>query len=407
MANKFFEGLGGVITLLISGKNQERIINLALSRGIYIWDIKWQGEKLHLRIRSSAFQALQSIADENSCELEILSKRGLPFIKTLLRRRMGFLGGAAIFVLALYLMSLFVWFIDISGNQKLDSTKILQSATRNGLFRGAAKWNFSSNEVERAMLRELPRLSYVQCEIQGVKVHIRVVEKIWPDEQITGPCHIVAVRDGVVEDILILEGQAKVNTGQVISKGDILISGIVYPAVPEVVDENTPLPENEPSLVRARGVVKARTWYEGYGECPRQTEQKVYNGKQTKALYLKTPWNEICLKKDQRQKALLYKQENKHMIINTPLGRWGIYIKQWREQERKVHKYSEAQALQKAREKGIENLRKKLPKDIKISDSHIELLSSPSDSMVRIKVSIECIEDISQVQPIDETLNSN
>ena len=407
MANKFFDGLGGVITLLIRGKNQERIINLALSRGIYIWDIKWVGENLHLRIRSSAFQALQSIADENGFVLEIQSKKGLPFFKSKMRRRMGFLGGAAIFVLAVYLMSLFVWFIDVSGNKAVDSQKIMQSAMRNGLYRGAAKWHFRSNEVEKAMLRELPRLTYVQCDVQGVKVHIQVVEKVWPDEEISGPCHIIAVRDGVVEDVLVLEGQAKVKVGQVVGRGDILISGLVYPPVPEAIDENSPPPVYEPTLVRARGTVKARTWYEGYGECARKTEYKVFTGKHLQELYFKTPWKDICLKKAQRHKNLLYALEKKQIMINTPWGIGGFYINQWREQEHKVHRYSEAQAMQIAREKGINNLRQKIRADIKISDSHMEVLSSPSDSMVRIKMNIESIEDISRVQPINEALNSN
>jgi len=204
MINKFFNSLGGVITLLVKGKNQERIINLALSRGIYIWDIKWQGNNLYLRIRSSALQAFQAIAEENDFELEIASKRGLPFLKTKARRRIGFLGGAAVFILALYVLSLFVWFIEVDGNKVVDSKQILQSAARNGLYQGSGKWKFSCSEVEKAMLRELPRLTYAQCELRGVKAHIRVVEKVWPDDDFYGPCHIVADRDGVVEDILVL-----------------------------------------------------------------------------------------------------------------------------------------------------------------------------------------------------------
>ena len=127
MINKFFDGLGGVITLLVKGKNQERIINLALSRGIYIWDIKWQGNDLSLRIRSSALQAFQAIAAENDFELEIAGKRGLPFLKTKVQRRIGFIGGAVVFVLALYVMSLFVWFIEVDGNKAVETKQILQS----------------------------------------------------------------------------------------------------------------------------------------------------------------------------------------------------------------------------------------------------------------------------------------
>ncbi|NLV22123.1 MAG: sporulation protein YqfD [Syntrophomonadaceae bacterium] len=403
MINKFFNSLGGVITLLVKGKNQERIINLALSRGIYIWDIKWQGNNLYLRIRSSALQAFQAIAEENDFELEIASKRGLPFLKTKARRRIGFLGGAAVFILALYVLSLFVWFIEVDGNKVVDSKQILQSAARNGLYQGSGKWKFSCSEVEKAMLRELPRLTYAQCELRGVKAHIRVVEKVWPDDDFYGPCHIVADRDGVVEDILVLEGQAIVKRGQVVGHGDILISGIVYPPEPEpeiTEDSEIGAPE-EPSFVRARGTIKARTWYEGYGECPRRLETKILTGKKAWEIKLTTPWKELGLKKAKLSPDGFYKLASKPVKINTPLGIWGIYINQYHEQEKKVQIYTEARATEIARENGFNNLRRKIRPDVQISDSYIEVLSSPSDNLVRIKIAIESIEDISRVQPIE------
>lgn len=401
MINKFFNSLGGVITLLVKGKNQERIINLALSRGIYIWDIKWQGKNLGLCIRSSALEAFQAIAEENGFELEIADRRGLPFLKTKARRRIGFLSGAGLFVLALYALSLFVWFIEVDGNKAVDSQQILQSAAHHGLYQGNGKWKFSCSEVEKAMLRELPRLTYVQCEIQGVRAHIRVVEKVWPEEEYLGPCHIVADRDGVVEDILVLQGQAIVKTGQIVGRGDILISGIVYPPETEFGEtvENEPVPE--PSFVRARGTIKARTWYEGYGECPRRKETKIMTGKTMEEINLTTPWKEVCIKKAKLSKKSFYKPVDKHWTVNTPLGLWGIYMKQYHEQQKKVQSYTEAQAIEIARESGFNNLRRKIQPGVEISDSHIQVLSSPGDAMVRIKVAIESIEDISMVQPIE------
>lgn len=401
MINKFFDGLGGVITLLVKGKNQERIINLALSRGIYIWDIKWQGNDLSLRIRSSALQAFQAIAAENDFELEIAGKRGLPFLKTKVQRRIGFIGGAVVFVLALYVMSLFVWFIEVDGNKAVETKQILQSAARNGLSQGSGKWKFSCSDIENAMLRELPRLTYVQCEIQGVKAHIKVVEKVWPDEEVYGPCHIVADRDGVVEEILVLEGQSIVKPGQVVGRGDILISGIVYPPAPETNDGSELLEPEEPSFVRARGTVKARTWYEGYGECPRRIETKVLTGKTTLGINLITPWKEVCLKKAKLSKNGFYKLVRKRIATNTPPGMWGIYIKKYHEQKKQVQSYTEAQAIEIARESGFNNLRRKIRPGVQISDSYIQVLSSPSDAIVRIKIAIESIEDISRVQPIE------
>ncbi len=399
MANKFFDQLGGVITLRLKGKNQERIINMALSRGIYIWDIKWCGEELHLRVRTSGFKALQSIADENSYELEVISKQGLPFYKSIAKRRMGFLGGAAIFILALYLMSSFIWFIQLSGNKQIKSQQILLAAARYGIYQGAAKWNFSCNKVEESMLRDLPQLSYVECDVRGVKVSIKVVEKILPNGEITGPCHIVAAKDGVVENILVLEGQANVKVGQVVGKGDILISGIVFPTIPYAMEENPP-PVADPYPVRARGTVKAHIWYEGYGECALKTESKVNTGHSSTALYIITPWKQFAVKKSNQTKFAHCRQEQHRWNWATKIGDWGYYKCCFHEQTLKIIKRSEEEAVEIARERGVKKLRQRMPNDVQISDSQLEILSSPSDSIVRVKVSVECIEDISQAQAI-------
>lgn len=406
MAIKLFDEVGGVITLRLKGKNQERVINMALTRGIYIWDIKWRGEDLCLRVRSSGFKALQSIADENGYEIEIVNQRGLPFYKKIMKRRLGLLGGALIFVLTLYLMSSFIWFIEVAGNNKTDAARIVHSAARNGVYVGAAKWNFSPNAVEKAMLRDLPQLSYVHCDIQGVKARIKVVEKILPDKDITGPCHIVAEKDGVIEDILVLNGQANAKVGQVVGQGDILISGIVLPPLPYVMEEAGLPNESEPYMVRARGTVKARTFYEGYGECPLKVESKLLTGSHTASVYFKTPWKQITLRRSQPDYEF-YKVEKRSSILNSSLGQWGIYKRIFHEQKIVVREYREEEAVELAREQGMNNLRRQMPDNWQIIDSRIEILSSPSDSIVRIKVAVECIEDISQTQAINVDEISN
>ena len=124
--------------------------------------------------------------------IELLKSQGLPFYKTIMKRRMGLLAGAVLFILTLYIMSSFVWFVQVSGNNKVDRNRILMTAAHYGIHVGAGKWTFSRTAVEEAMLRDISELAYVQCDIRGVKVNIKVVEKILPDLNITGPCHIVA-----------------------------------------------------------------------------------------------------------------------------------------------------------------------------------------------------------------------
>lgn len=102
MVNRFFEQVGGIIRVRLQGKNLEKVINMALARGIFINDVKRKEDGLHFKIRSSAYSALKSIAEENGYQLEITEKKGIPFYQALLKRRLGFVIGALIFIIALY-----------------------------------------------------------------------------------------------------------------------------------------------------------------------------------------------------------------------------------------------------------------------------------------------------------------
>ena len=44
MINRFFEQVGGIIRVRLQGKNLEKIINMALARGIFINDVKRKEE---------------------------------------------------------------------------------------------------------------------------------------------------------------------------------------------------------------------------------------------------------------------------------------------------------------------------------------------------------------------------
>lgn len=81
MASRFSDRVGGFISLRLRGQYQEKIINLALARGIYIWDIKRDGEYLYLKVRNSGYEAFKAITEEHGFELEILKRDGLPFYR--------------------------------------------------------------------------------------------------------------------------------------------------------------------------------------------------------------------------------------------------------------------------------------------------------------------------------------
>lgn len=401
MNKKIFEHLGGMVSVKLKGNNPEKAINMAMARGIFLWNIKRNADGLSFRVRNSGFQALQSISQENGFELLTTGQQGLPVFKQLAVRRLGFFGGAVFFVLALYLLSSFIWFIEVSGSHVVPKERIMLEASLEGVHRGALKSSFSPREVEAKMLGHIDELSYVRIEVRGVRAHIEVVEKALPSPEITGPCNIVAVRDGVVEEVLVLNGQARVKEGDVVAKGDVLVSGQLDPYTsPYVPEDPEAKAQVKPDLVRARGIIKARVWYEGYGECPMVVERLVLTGRKMRNIYIETPWGKTQLMGDNGEVFSQAQVSRAWKSISTPFGEFGLNVVVQQEQSTKREEYSEIQAVSIARDRALENLGERLQRSEPFNDCKVEVLSSPSDSVLRVKVAVELLEDIGTPQPI-------
>ncbi|HZK43830.1 MAG TPA: sporulation protein YqfD [Syntrophomonadaceae bacterium] len=409
MSNKFFDQVSGIIKVKLNGKKQEKVINMALARGIYIWGIKRTDNNIQFKIRNNSLEALKHIADESGNEIEIVSEEGLPFFKNVFKRRIGFFSGALIFVLTLYFISSFLWFVEVSGNEKIETKKIMLIAAKHGVYQGAAKWNFSCNDVEEAILRDLSDLTYVKVGIKGVKAKIEVVEKVLAKKEITGPCHMVASKNGVVEQVLILEGQANTIQGDVVAKGDILISGLIFPeenmyfTKPEAeeTEETEETEKTEPYYVRARGEVKAVVWYEGYGECKLKSEEITLTQNKQTRIFLKTPWKTFMVKGKNSNDFDLAEQKIDTKVWNTPIGKFGLNKEIMQEKVINIKKYTEKEATKIAQDKATQIAQEKLMGAQKVINTKVEVLSAPSDPILRVKVSIEAIENIAIPEPIN------
>lgn len=393
--NRWLDYLGGIITVRIRGPYPEKIINLALSRGIFLFDVKRDGQDIILSMRRTGYQPLENIAESFGYELEVVKREGLPFYRRILHQRWMLLLGALVFILALYILSSFVWFLDIRGSTTVKPETIAKSAARYGLERWTFKGAVDKNRIEEGILREIPELSYVQVDIKGVRGTVRVVEKILPGEQVTGPCHLVAKKGGVVEEVMVLDGSAMVEKGDIVGLGNILISGMIV-MTEEYPDEVIP----PPRLVRAQGVVKARVWYEGYGEHPLVEETKFLTGNKSGRITLKTPWGKWVIKQP-NETFKSFQSRKSNYQINTPWGKI-LWSQETVEETRvRIKEFEREKALELAREEALANLNNEMKAAEKILTTRTRLISSPSDTVVRIKAEAEVIEDICRSQPIN------
>ena len=99
----------GYLVIRLCGPYPERVINMAMSRGIGIWDIIQEKEGcLLFKIRLGGFKALRFLVRRTGCRMRIVRKRGLPFIIRRAGKRKVLVLGAVFFCLVLYVFNTFV-----------------------------------------------------------------------------------------------------------------------------------------------------------------------------------------------------------------------------------------------------------------------------------------------------------
>lgn len=261
--------LRGFLVLQLHGACLERFINLCVRHGIYLWNIRKESDtRATANVSIRGFFHMREAARKTKTRVRILRKRGLPLFLHRHRKRRAFIAGILLFSLILTLLSSFIWTIEIDGTEKIDKN-LLRNALRScGLDVGVLKYTLKASDIKDDMLREIPALSWLWVEVRGTRAFVHVREKTPKPEIVPAhlPANIVADRDGVIVSCTAARGTARVQEGDTVQKGTLLISGTV-----ETKHGGT-------LLVHAEGVVRAKTWRSASGTFPLSKKTETDSG---------------------------------------------------------------------------------------------------------------------------------
>ena len=111
---------------------------------------------------------------------------------------------------------------------------ILKFLSENNIKAGIKKKNIDGSKIEEEIRLAYEDIGWVSAEVKGTRLIIRIRETNMPTPVIrtTAPSHIVATKDAVIKEIITRSGTPMVKPGDVVRKGDILVSGII-----EVMDD--------------------------------------------------------------------------------------------------------------------------------------------------------------------------
>ena len=222
-----WQNLRGYVTIEVTGFSIERFINMAAHKGIYLWDITYTPAGVYMNVSIKGFKLLRECGRKTRCKYRIRKKNGVPFILHKYRKRKILLGGLLFSITLIYLMSCFVWLIDIKGNERIKRQDLLTFCAREGLHIGAFKYKINNKQLKIDLMNNFHDISWLDIYIKGTRAVIQLTETIQTPQVIdkSAPCNIIASKDGLITSIVTGAGKPLVKQNDVVRKGDILVAG--------------------------------------------------------------------------------------------------------------------------------------------------------------------------------------
>lgn len=272
MISRIFHWITGYACFEVQGQTS-RFLNLAAKSRLTIWHLTRDGEKAVGNIRAREYKELRPISRRCGAKLRCRHKGGLPFYTERLWRRKGLLLGAAAGIALYFFLSSFIWEVQINGLQNLTPVEVETAARSCGVYEGARKDSFSPAGAAHEMMSLVPQLGWVSVNTDGCMVQIEIKEAEEKPEmaETEGPTNIVAAREGKIVGIEAEAGMKRVNIGDVVQKGQLLITGVYDENVSPYTVKKAPI---KSFALQARGSVTAETvrTYEVKSDAFRETE---------------------------------------------------------------------------------------------------------------------------------------
>ena len=378
--------LRGMVVLSATGPFPERLLNLCAQEGVDFWKLSWlDAHTIRFTTRRETLGRLRKLAS-----------RGLPDFLMRFRHRYTFLLGLVLALVAVMLLSRFVLVIQVEGNERVPTARILQELRRQGVRPGVFGPGVDCRQVAQASLLHLEDLSFMAVNLHGTRLQVIVRETIPLPEKLdeSGFYDIVARADGIVLHVEAEQGEAAVQNGDTVRAGDLLISGTMVMEPPKYSD--LPIRTYE---THARGRILARTWRTLEAVMPIPAPVKNLTGETRTLWALELAGVRIPLLGRRDEEGTWDSQETVWQW-NLP-GGIRLPLALQREQRRRYERTEAEPDREAAREMLEESLRRRLEEVIG-EDGSVESTAfqvTEADGLLKVTLQAECQEEIGREIP--------
>lgn len=360
----------GYLKIQIYGYSPERFINLCSNRSILIWGLKNKNNQYEMYLSVKDFRKLKPLLKKTNTKLKITERHGLPFFLHKYRKRKMFFGGIILFLSILYILSLFIWDIDISGNYSRTDDVIIGFLNQNDVYHGILKNKISCEEIEQMLRSEYNDIIWASAQIKGTRLLIQIQENtdVGPIKENTTPSDIIAPKDCIITSIITRKGTPMVTKGDVVKKGDVLVSGRV-----DVYNDNGEIADYQYYAADADIYVKSIQEYNEQFNL--KYIQKTYTGNQKLRYYLKILNKKINIfnRKISYNEYDIFTNETQLKLgtnFYLPLTLGKVQVQQYISEEKT---YTKEQAISRGKDQLSEFCEKLIEKGVQIVENNVKI----------------------------------
>ncbi len=139
--------LYGFAKIHLRGIHINRFVNLCKARDIKLWNLEQKEDEIFFFTASKDIARLEEPARKTGSDVEVLRVYGIREFIRKNKKRIPFVAGFILFAVLIYIQSLFIWEISVSGESDYTSDEILQHINEYYVQTGTPK---SKSRLRRA-----------------------------------------------------------------------------------------------------------------------------------------------------------------------------------------------------------------------------------------------------------------
>lgn len=227
----------GYYVLTVEGIETESFLNYLIRNKIYVYNVnRINKTKIQFSINREDYRRLKKIHRSSKFDIKVKNKTGIPFIAKRIYTYRGMLVCAIISLIVLMSTSLFVTDVYITAPEGIDKESLKNELYKEGVKPGVYKKSIDRKIVRDNIMGKFDDIAYVSINVKGTNIFVNITKKeeSQNEEDSSNYCNIIATKDGIIEKVVARSGEALVEEGDIVKKGDVLINGANTTAIPEI-----------------------------------------------------------------------------------------------------------------------------------------------------------------------------